>query len=77
MKYVECSALKELFEKTFNNSVKGNKRLSDMLNFFHFKAFKYNHDADEWYLDIDYLNSFKKSNKAGYEYICLKLGIAL
>lgn len=47
MKYVECTALKELFEKTFNNSVKGNKRLSDMLNFFHFKAFKYNHDADE------------------------------
>lgn len=77
MKYVECNTLKELFEKTFSRSVRNNKVLSDMLNFFHFKAFKFDYDTRSWYLDIDYLNSFKRSNKAGYEYICLKLGIAL
>lgn len=77
MKYTKCSDLKALFEKTFNRSVKNNRLLSNMLNEFYFLAFKHDYNLGIDYLDIDYLNRFKKYNSDGYKYICSKLNILL
>ena len=77
MKYAYSSDLKRLYEITFNRSVKNNRLLANMLNEFYFLAFKHDYDLGIDYLDIDYLNRFKKYNSDGYKYICSKLGITL
>ena len=77
MKYAYSSDLKRLYEITFNRSVKNNRLLSNMLNEFYFLAFKHDHNLGIDYLDIDYINRFKKYNSDGYKYICSKLGITL
>ena len=77
MKHAYSSDLKRLYEITFNRSITNNRLLSNMLNEFYFLAFKHDYNLGIDYLDIDYINRFKKYNSDGYKYICSKLGITL